>query len=117
MLLWYKFIEQNRLAHFTKVNDGNNNKNEIKQIKQQEYKSILWFYPHESSFLFAKHGAKVVVADVNTKKGEEVVDTIKKWGGAAIFVHADVSKASDVEKLVQVAEKTYLYININRINA
>jgi NAD(P)-dependent dehydrogenase (short-subunit alcohol dehydrogenase family) len=61
----------------------------------------------ESSFLFAKHGAKVVVVDINTKKGEEVVDTIKKWGGAATFVHADISKASDVEKVINTAEKVY----------
>jgi NAD(P)-dependent dehydrogenase (short-subunit alcohol dehydrogenase family) len=61
----------------------------------------------ESSFLFAKHGAKVVVVDINTKRGEEVVDQIKKWGGAATFVHADVSKAADVEKMFSIAEKAY----------
>lgn len=64
----------------------------------------------ESSFLFAKHGAKVVVVDINTKKGEEVVDQIKKWGGAATFVHADISKATDVEKMISLAEKAYQHL-------
>jgi len=71
----------------------------------------------ESSFLFAKHGAKVVVVDINTKRGEEVVDQIKKWGGAATFVHADVSKAADVEKMFSIAEKAYGKVNVIFNNA
>ena len=36
-----------------------------------------------------------------------MVDHIKKWGGEATFVQADISKASDVEKMINLAEKAY----------
>ena len=35
------------------------------------------------------------------------MDHIKKWGGEATFVQADISKASDVEKMINLAEKAY----------
>jgi NAD(P)-dependent dehydrogenase (short-subunit alcohol dehydrogenase family) len=51
--------------------------------------------------IFAREGAKVIVAtDANIKGGEETVETIKKAGGEAAFVKCDVSIASDVEALV-----------------
>jgi len=71
----------------------------------------------ESCFLFSKNGAKVVVVDINEKRGQEVVDTITKWGGAATFVKADVSKAGDVERMIQVGEKTFGKVNIIFNNA
>jgi short-subunit dehydrogenase len=48
--------------------------------------------------LFAKEGAKVVVVDRVPKGGQETVAMIKKAKGEAIFVEADVSKATDVGK-------------------
>jgi NAD(P)-dependent dehydrogenase (short-subunit alcohol dehydrogenase family) len=56
-----------------------------------------------SALAFAREGAKVVVADVQVKGGEETVRMIKDTGREAIFVKADVSKASDVEKLISTA--------------
>jgi len=51
--------------------------------------------------IFAREGAKVIVAtDSNIKGGEETVKIIKKAGGEAAFVKCDVSKASDVEAMV-----------------
>ncbi|MEX2143584.1 MAG: SDR family oxidoreductase [Anaerolineales bacterium] len=49
---------------------------------------------------FANKGARVAVADVDTKEGEHTVELIKKPGGQAIFIHADVAKASDCEHMV-----------------
>ena len=57
-----------------------------------------------SAIMFAKEGAKVVVADINDAGGEETVTSIKSNGGEAVFIHTDVSKASDVEKLIEKAE-------------
>jgi NAD(P)-dependent dehydrogenase (short-subunit alcohol dehydrogenase family) len=47
-----------------------------------------------TALLFAKEGAKVVVADVTAPGGEETVQMIKAAGGDAIFVKADVAKAA-----------------------
>ncbi len=53
-----------------------------------------------SALTFAREGAKVVVADVNAQGGEETASKIKESGGESIFVHADVSSATDVEAMV-----------------
>ncbi len=56
---------------------------------------------------FAREGAKVVVADVILRGGEETVQMIKEAGGESIFVKTDVSKAEDVEALVKRTVDTY----------
>ena len=60
-----------------------------------------------SAILFAKEGAKVVIADINDAGGEETALTIKSGGGEAIFVHTDVSKASDAENLIKVTKDKF----------
>jgi NAD(P)-dependent dehydrogenase (short-subunit alcohol dehydrogenase family) len=51
--------------------------------------------------IFAREGAKVVVAtDANIKGGEETVKLIKDAGGEAFFLKCDVSRAADVEAMV-----------------
>ena len=49
----------------------------------------------------AREGARVVVSDVNVESGEETVTAIKERGGECTFIHADVSRAADVETMVQ----------------
>ena len=56
-----------------------------------------------SALTFAKYGTKVIVADVDVEGGEETVGSIKENGTEAIFVKADVSKAADVETIVNEA--------------
>jgi NAD(P)-dependent dehydrogenase (short-subunit alcohol dehydrogenase family) len=58
------------------------------------------------SFLFAQHGAKVVIGD-NNPAGVETVEMIKREQGDAIFVQADVSVADQVKNLVATAVATY----------
>lgn len=53
-----------------------------------------------TALLYAKHGAKVVVSDVNDKDGHKTVDSIKEVGSEALYVHADVSKSEDCRILV-----------------
>ena len=55
----------------------------------------------ETALLFASEGASVVVADVNDKAGQEVVNEIEKNGGIASFIHADVSDAIEVKAMVK----------------
>ena len=49
-----------------------------------------------SALTFAREGAKVVVADVVVEGGEETVGMIKRAGGEALFVRADVSQVAEV---------------------
>jgi len=71
----------------------------------------------ESCLLFARHGAKVVVTDVNDKAGEETVKMIKQQGGDAVYVHADVSKPNECDHMVKTAEQKYGKLNVLFNNA
>ncbi|MFY9469734.1 MAG: SDR family oxidoreductase [Solirubrobacterales bacterium] len=53
-----------------------------------------------TALLFARHGAKVAVADVIEEGGGETVEMIKAIGGEAIFIKTDVSRAADVERSI-----------------
>jgi NAD(P)-dependent dehydrogenase (short-subunit alcohol dehydrogenase family) len=53
-----------------------------------------------AAFLFAAEGANVVIADINVDGGERTVQSIRDNGGKAHFVRANVSKAADVEAMV-----------------
>src|ERR1700677_1983318 len=60
----------------------------------------------DTAVLFAKAGAKVVVAGRREPEGKETVELIRAAGGDGLFVKTDVSKASEVETLVKkVVEK------------
>jgi NAD(P)-dependent dehydrogenase (short-subunit alcohol dehydrogenase family) len=71
----------------------------------------------ESALLFAREGARVVVADINDPGGEETVRSIREEGGEATFVHTDVTKSADVEQLVRAAEEIYGQLNVMFNNA
>ena len=53
-----------------------------------------------SAWRFAQEGAKVVIAARRAAQGARVVQRIVDAGGEALFVQADVSRASDVERMV-----------------
>ncbi len=69
-----------------------------------------------TALAFAKEGAKVVVSDTSPK-GEEVVARIRKEGGDARFIAADVSRPSEVKALVEGAVKTFGRLDIAFNNA
>ena len=70
-----------------------------------------------SALAFAREGAKVVVSDVVVDGGEETVRLIKSAGGEAIFVKTDVSKAAEVEALVNMTVSTYGRLDCAHNNA
>lgn len=70
-----------------------------------------------AALLFGKEGAKVVVSDINTQTGEEVVKRIQKAGGTASFFKADVASAAENKSLVDYAVKTYGKLDIAVNNA
>jgi NAD(P)-dependent dehydrogenase (short-subunit alcohol dehydrogenase family) len=54
---------------------------------------------------FAEEGGRVLVADLLEDKASDVVAEIEAGGGRALAVHADVTVASDVERMVAAAER------------
>jgi NAD(P)-dependent dehydrogenase (short-subunit alcohol dehydrogenase family) len=58
--------------------------------------------------LFAREGANVVVTtDSNIKGGEQTVRLIRESGGEASFIKCDVTRAADVEAMVNKTVETY----------
>ena len=70
-----------------------------------------------AALLFAKEGAKVVVADFAPQGGHETVKMIKEAGGQAVFVEVNVSKSADVQKMIKSAVDTYGRLDIMFNNA
>jgi NAD(P)-dependent dehydrogenase (short-subunit alcohol dehydrogenase family) len=71
----------------------------------------------ETAVLFAKAGAKVVVAGRRELQGEETIQLIRAAGGDALFVKTDVSKASQVDALIQTAVEKFGRLDIAFNNA
>ena len=57
--------------------------------------------------VFAREGAKLVVADMDEDGGQQTVHGITEQGGEATFVRADVTAAAEVEALISQAVSTY----------
>jgi len=70
-----------------------------------------------TAVLFAREGARVVVADYAPEGGQETVRMIREHGGEALFVESDVSKAEDMQRLVQTTVDAYGRIDILFNNA
>ena len=66
---------------------------------------------------FAAEGAKVVVDDINATGGERVAAEIRKAGGVAQFVEADVTLGADWAKLVAAAQDQFGGLDIVVNNA
>ncbi len=70
-----------------------------------------------AALLFADHGAKVIVSDINEKRANEVVDKIKKKSGDAFFIKADVSDADQCKNLVEKTIEKYGSVDVCFNNA
>jgi NAD(P)-dependent dehydrogenase (short-subunit alcohol dehydrogenase family) len=64
------------------------------------------------SWAFAGAGGSVVCADIDVQAGRDLVAEAKKLAGKLIFVKADVSKASECQKLVNKAVSTFGGVDI-----
>jgi NAD(P)-dependent dehydrogenase (short-subunit alcohol dehydrogenase family) len=71
----------------------------------------------EAAVLFAKAGAKVVVAGRREAEGNETVELVRAASGDALFVKTDVSKASEVETLVKKAVEKFGRLDVAFNNA
>ena len=66
----------------------------------------------ETARMFALHGAKVLLTDMNAALGQSVVKTITDQGGIASFATQDVRHETQWSKIAADAEKTYGRIDI-----
>ena len=60
-----------------------------------------------AAILMAKDGAKIAIAARRRAESEEVVRKIEAAGGEAMFIETDVTKSSDVERMVREVVKRY----------
>lgn len=60
-----------------------------------------------AALLFAREGAKVVAIDLTAERTQHVADVINGNGGAAIAIGADVTRASDVQAIVERTLTTF----------
>ena len=67
--------------------------------------------------LFAKEGARVLVADVDLSSAEQVVDQIRAMRGEGTPVSADVTSADDVGRMMDTLTDRYGRIDILVNNA
>ena len=70
-----------------------------------------------TALLWAREGAKLVVADVSEAGVKRVCETIRKAGGKAEAVKADVSKAPEAEGMVKAAVKAFGKLDVLFNNA
>ncbi|MFC1910865.1 SDR family NAD(P)-dependent oxidoreductase [Chloroflexota bacterium] len=66
----------------------------------------------ESSVMFAREGARIVVADIDDVGGHETVAQVKFEGSDAIFIHTNVAVASQVENMISTTISKFGRIDI-----
>ncbi|MHB8503660.1 MAG: SDR family oxidoreductase [Candidatus Acidiferrales bacterium] len=71
----------------------------------------------DASVLFAKAGAKVVVAGRREAEGNETVELIRAAGSQGLFVKTDVSRAAEVQALVQKTVEKFGRLDVAFNNA
>src|SRR6266849_10833511 len=71
----------------------------------------------DAAVLFAKAGAKLVVAGRREAEGKETVDLVRAAGGDGLFVKTDVSRAADVRALVQKTVEKFGRLDVSFTNA
>ena len=60
-----------------------------------------------SARLFAERGARVVVADIDAQGGHVTVEEIRRQGGEARFIRADVTSEASVRDMIEFVIETY----------
>lgn len=71
----------------------------------------------DTAYVFAEEGAKVMITGRNEARAKEVVENIKKKGGEASYVIADLSDRSSLDKIVDETVQKYGTVDILFNNA
>lgn len=69
------------------------------------------------ALLYAREGAKVIVADIHEEAAEAVAGEIRSGGGEATAVKVNVAEEADIQKLIDTAVTTYNTVDILVNNA
>ena len=72
---------------------------------------------YATAVLFARQGARVVVADLDEERAEVTVKFIKENGGEASFVPADITREEDCRELAEKCTNRYGSLDILVNNA
>jgi NAD(P)-dependent dehydrogenase (short-subunit alcohol dehydrogenase family) len=70
-----------------------------------------------TAVVLGQAGAKVLVSDVSTRRGEETAGLVRAAGAEAEFFKADVSRAAEVEALIAAAVKRWDRLDCAHNNA
>jgi cyclopentanol dehydrogenase len=70
-----------------------------------------------TAILFAKHGAKVVVTDIDEDGLHQTTQSIKENGGQVLSIKQDVSLEEDWQKVIALTEKEHGRLDILMNNA
>ena len=71
----------------------------------------------ESALLFAEHGARLVVSDVDEQRAQNAAKAVTEAGGTAVGVRADVTDEDDVRALMATAVDAYGRLDVTLANA
>ncbi|MBI2761507.1 MAG: glucose 1-dehydrogenase [Chloroflexi bacterium] len=70
-----------------------------------------------TALLFAREGARLLVADVDERGGEQVAEEIRGGGGKATFRRVDVSRSAEVEAMIGAAAEEFGALDVLFNNA
>lgn len=71
----------------------------------------------EAALLFAREGARVIIADIDGRGGAGTARMITRRGGRAIFVQGDVAVEPDVERMLREGVQRFRALHILYNNA
>ena len=71
----------------------------------------------EAAVLFAREGARIVVADLNGQAAAETVDLVKRAGGEALAVVGDVAVEAEVKRMVEDGVRRFGSLHVLYNNA
>lgn len=70
-----------------------------------------------AAVLFAEHGARVALADIDEKGARETAATIERAGGEALAIRADVSRRADCDAMVAATVERFGRLDVLYNNA
>jgi NAD(P)-dependent dehydrogenase (short-subunit alcohol dehydrogenase family) len=71
----------------------------------------------EAALLFAEHGARIVVADIDGKAAQETVGLVERAKGEAVAVKGDVAVEADVTRMITEGVRRFGALHILYNNA
>ncbi|MEX2146505.1 MAG: SDR family NAD(P)-dependent oxidoreductase [Candidatus Rokuibacteriota bacterium] len=71
----------------------------------------------EAAVLFAEHGARVIVADIDGTAAEETVSLVERAGGEALAVKGDVALEADVARMIAEGVRRFGALHVLYNNA